>query len=232
MITPLFQTYAQPSEATKSVLREIVGIKENRVNSIESREAAILKIFELSVSEVNDLIKQLGSLKNLEADYLKIRNQMLTTLESYLKYFDSLSDRLEKTETLEEISDIANEFKNWREIYYNAELKKILNFVMTFQEKATLKTANARFDKISADLNRLKPSKIIKTEQLRALLNEAADRLKEAQLINNQAQYLLVDKNSNQIEIQDLIEGSFSGIKAAYKSFFKMSAALKEMIGL
>lgn len=232
LVMPLFQIQAQPSDNTKSVLREVVEIKESRVDSIKSRKTAILKIIELSVSEVNDLIKQLSSLKRLDVEYLKIRNQMLALLESYLKYLDALSTKLEKAETLEEIASLANEFKAWRENHYNVGLKKIINFVLVFQEKATLKTANARFDKIASDLNKLRSSKIIKTEQLLVLLNEAADHLKEAQLLNDQAQLLFVSQDSNQIEIGDLIEGAFTGIKAAYKSFFEMSALLKEMLGL
>ena len=156
---------------------------------------------------------------------------MLATLDSYLKYFNSLSAKLDKAETLDEIANLANEFKDWRE-NYNAGLKKIINFILVFQEKATLKTANARFDKITGDLNKFKSSKIIKTEQLRILLNEAADHLKEAQLLNDQAQILFISKDSNQIEIRSLIEDAFTNIIAAYKSFFKMSALLKEMLGL
>lgn len=230
LIMPLFNIYAQPSEAAKSALKEIVDLQENKVESAESRQDALLKVLKLTSLETQDFLGQLKNIKNLNIDHILLRDQLQTQLNDYLLYLESLTGKLinERPE-LNEIINLANEFKSWREKKYNPIIKNVLNFILVFQEKATLKTAQNRFDKINNDINKLKPSKYIKPEQLLVILNEAADKLRSAQALNDEAQELLLEKESQE-KIKKTVESAFNEIKATYKSFFKMSVLVKDWL--
>ncbi|MDP2695652.1 MAG: hypothetical protein Q8O87_00140 [bacterium] len=236
---PRFDVYAQ-SEALKSALKVVVDVKDEKVETLESRRTALLKILDLSRLEVEELMAKLSAIDVLEDEYIELQGQFSEDLESYIMYFDSLEDALiNNSLTQKELQLLAADFKTWHE-EYNINVKKIANFIWTFREADLLIIAKSRLNKISVDIKRFRSSKVIKISALTPPLANAAAALQEAEVLNKQAQNLLLATTTPPIAedeetpptIGELIEAALNKIKDAYKEFFKMSALLKEMLGL
>mgnify|MGYP001613026937 FL=1 len=213
------------------------GISEIKVETVDDRKAALLTIIDLTLLEIQDLENKLNAFKDLEGRYLDMRSSFLTQLENYTDYLNSIKELLTSSEfTLESIQKLAQELKDWRENEYAATVKNIVNFILSFQNQAILKIADARLGKISLDLKRFKAAKLLETGTLEPFLVKAGENLKKAGLLNDETMILLSTSTTPTIDsvktVQELVWQSLNEVKLAYKLFFQMSAEVKKLLKL
>ncbi|MHB9019643.1 MAG: hypothetical protein ACYC3G_02065, partial [Minisyncoccota bacterium] len=89
--------------------------------------------------------------------------------------------------------NLAQEYKDWREQNYNIYVKKLTVFILTFQEKNVLKTANTRLEKIMTDIKKLESAKILKKEDTWKFIDSAMKSLTNAQIFNSNAEKIITD---------------------------------------
>lgn len=224
----------------QSVLREVaekVGaigeIKNNLFLNAEERGAkellarkdALLKIFDLTLLEDEDLNKKLVGVKNLNEGEKKLRDSLIANLEENKNAYSEMKSRLEETNSITEVKQLAIDFKNWRNLVYNPKVEKIISFTLVFLEKNILETANQRLEKIKSDLEKLESAKLIKKEDTAGLLKKSIASLNRANELNNQAKLILL-KNLNEAEeaptLKSLVEESLKEIRIAYKIFIEI----------
>jgi len=189
LITP-YLSRAQ-SAALKSALNVVV--QESALVETEDPEAKqtlILKVLNLSSLEATELRNNLKNLGELEETYAESRDQFLRELDSILDYCESFKDVLADDLNLEEVMAVGDAFKDWRETNYEGEIKKIVDFVLVFQQDKTLKIAENRLEKTSKDLAKNKTSRI-KNEASR-LLGQIKSSLEDARNFNETAKALFL----------------------------------------
>lgn len=248
------------SEAIKSARQEVVesldelnGAKEEILSPAEKekrelalKKSALQKILTLSILETENIKEKLFSLKDkdIKAEFLVFREQLIENLDSALERFRETEDSLENDLELSEVEMIAGDLSDWRDASYAPESKKAIDFITVFQNKSILKTADQRFGKISAELKKIKSGK--QTRQ--PALNQAAQNLKEARELQDRAMSLLatylpktegeatleretaaeaVDLNAETDTpaqtIRHLVSKSLSKTKEAYKHFLDLN---------
>lgn len=216
------------------------------------KKDAFEKILALSILETRNLKDKIGALTEVEAELSVLQDTFADQLESYLSYFSGLRDKLRQTTVLGDIEALAGDFNDWRATGYNPQIKKIIDFGLTFQNKTLLRIADQRFSKMTADLKKAKNDKVT-LDTLQNLLSKSAVNLKEARNFNNQAIILLVAAyqpsqtvaeiadavKTNNVEtnidanqdanpsIRDLIALSMINMKSAYKNFVQIAGAVK-----
>jgi len=246
----LSQEAAAQSEAVRSAREEVIAtvdklaeIQEQDLTpeakereEIALKKTALQKIINLSAAETLDLKDKLASLTGVETQLISLQDQLLTKLEDYLAYFDDTNRALEIISRREEIQNLAGDFKDWREVSYNQELKKAIDFILVFQNKSLLKTAQERLIKFASEVRKTK----LVRESYQPLLNEAARNLREAREANNRALSLLGDylekslagevltklnsiPQTREPSLRELVETSLTKIKAAYKSLIDLA---------
>jgi|SRR3989338_732912 len=243
-------------------IEEISAIKNNESLDKEEREKrelrarteALAKIFELTLLEDNDLKNRLLVLKNLTDEQIKIKDALLKLLGENKNAYDELRPRLESAVILNQIKQLAADFKNWRRSVYNPKVEKILSFSLVFQQKNTLNIAENRLKKIQSDLQRLEDASVIKKEDTTSLLRKAIQELNQAKNLNRQAEELVTKilaeeffpitpnldltnidnpdelKLSNSPSVKSLIEESLKHIKTAYRLFLDIGKIVREKL--
>jgi len=201
-----------PSEAIQSAFQNVVEsvdqlltIKDSELSDeektlldIEVRKTALSRILDLSILEANDLKNKLKKLNMKDAplssvlDYSEIRDNFLNRLNGFLAYYDLTQETLNGSLDLEKIKNLAVDFKAWRETEYNPEVKKIMDFVLVFQIKASIKGSDRRLEKITVDLKKLESLKIMDVAKLRPPLEEATTAINMAREANSAANKLLL----------------------------------------
>jgi len=230
------------SEAIRSARQEVIATVDKLVEiqgqnlapeakereEIALKKTTLQKIINLSVIETLDLKNKLASLAGVEAELIVLEDQLLTKLEDYLAYFDGVREVLEVTSTREQVQKLAGDFKDWREVSYNQELKKVVDFILVFQNKTLLKTAQERLTKFVSEIRKTKLSR----GATQPLLNEAALNLREAREANNRALNLLAPSSSapqtQSASLRDSVETSLTKIKAAYKNLIDLADLVKK----
>lgn len=252
--------YAQSSEL-KSAKREILESAEKLASDADSeivRKEAVLKIIEFSLVETKDFIKKIQSFKNLSPELIRLQKLLLENLQDLLAdqagFLNQLNSEGFGSEAL---TQLAVDFKKWREEVYILELKKAINFVLTLQVSHILKIADSRFLNIGGDLRKLRGSKIIDSEPLHPLLVSAGLDLKEAHKIQKAVLAVVLDylpaatstqstiatstqqavtaaaEVSEKIsapDVKSLIEELLVKIKSVYKKFLAMSRIVEDQL--
>lgn len=252
---PWKPSYAETS--LKSALKEAVEkaekiseIKNNEYLSEEQREGmeiaarkeALEKILNLTILENQDLENKLSAFKNLNEKREEIKNYLLQLLQENENSYREIENRLAEIKNLEEIKQLASDFKNWRNLVYNPRTEKIIYFNLVFQGRNNVATANSRLNKIREDLNKLNGNNNF--EWAENLLNKAHLKIIKAENINLSAEGLVIQEidkgkgnwsfikklfSKNQIPtIKLLVEESNQNIKDAYQIFIELGKALRE----
>lgn len=245
---PPYSSKAQ-SEALKSALNEVVQSEETiKGNSVEAKKAIFLKIINLSLLETKELKEKIDNLGELE-EYFGLKDWFSAKLDEYIKYFQLLREQIKSGLNEDELGNLINDFKNWRESDYNLQIKKIIDFILVFQQKQSLVTAENRFEKISKDLQKIKSLKGNKLELANRLLKEARIYLDEAWRLYSLSEKLLLPFDEEiaatstvattsttstevlQLQISDvreLLKNTMNEIKNAYQKFFQISVLIKK----
>jgi hypothetical protein len=262
---PSLRVYIHAQENLKSALKEAMqkiemigeikekenlSVKEKIEMEIQTRKEALLKIFEFTLLEDENLKNKLTGIKNLNQIQEQIREVLLNALKENENAHQEMQKRLENAKTLDEVKQLATDFKNWRALVHNPKMEKIIAFTLIFQEKNVLKISQDRLEKIKIDLEKLEKMKILKKEEISGYLAEAVANLEKAVALNRQAEdtlFLILAKevtliapteeiqneeNKETPSVKSLVEESLKYVKETYGSFIKISKLVKEKIGI
>ncbi len=201
------------SDEIKSTRKEVIeaidrlsAIKDQELSPAERvrreaelKRAALEKILTLSDLETRGLRLRVAGTADIGDAFVPLREDLVTRLDGYGDYFAGMKRVLKNTVALDDIQKLAGQFKDWRDSTYNPETRKAAEFVLSFQNRDALKTADQRLIKIGSDLRRHKVLKS-KIEIWQSTLMRAAQNLKQAHQLNDQALEILAGYIPRQIE--------------------------------
>ncbi len=232
---------------------------EDRIQKeMSARREALLKIFDLTLLEDSDLKTKLTGIKNLNADQEKIRVKLLGLLTENESSYSEMKTRLDNAKSIEEVKQLAADFKNWRSAVYNSKVEKIVSFTLVFQQKKTLGLSFERLEKIKAELKKMESEDLIKKEDTEKLLQKSLSNLEQAGKFNDRAEAILLialakeffppkskimtkpvtppemkltdENNKESPTVKSLVKQSLLYTKLAYKYFIEIGKIAKEKI--
>jgi len=145
-----------------------------------SRQKIFYKVMELSNAEIKTLNENLNNLRIDNKDYAQKREEFLKKLSEFEIYNKEVKEKISKTETLEDLKNLAVDFKNWREQTYNPQVQIMIDFSLIFKQQEILATTTERFEKISKDVKKLTNLGAEQKQQLNSLLETAKEKLNSA----------------------------------------------------
>lgn len=257
LFLPMAKTQAQ--ESMQSMLMGIVGRITSLLNiggnkelspeqklqqELQTRKDAVSEIYDLTLAEQNDLLARLAALDNLTATQEKMRSALKNKLTENESSFNQIRDRLRSVATIEDVKQLAADFKNWRTLVYDQKAGNVAAFTFVFQENGIITTAKQRLEKISKDLSGRKSS----PAEADTLLEKAAEDLKDAEDLHNQAKIQIMVALTDQADLtgskiinravtdeiaasmtdaRNFTEQSFQGISDAYRIFLEIGRIIK-----
>ena len=184
----------------------------------ESPVVSLQRVIDILESQARDLRQGLVNLSGLKDGQKQRRQAYLMFLDGALDYYESL----QVNDDGSNVKVIANEIKSRRQNNYQAEIRKISDFVLVYQAMNILRTAEKRFTRIDSDLERLIGLAILKAGKPEIILNDAHASLAAADSLMNQAETLLDARAKNET-LRFLISDAIKNIRQAYKDFFAIS---------
>lgn len=233
--------------------------EEKETKKFEAAKDALLSVIELGLTEISAFKEKLSEQKieKLSAsDYTFDAEEIHGNLKKMVEYYEAYhQDMLKRVELLEDYKDaqgLAKDIKNWREKIYRPGIKKILSLELTLKNKEIIKVANNRFDKILADLRKLKNAKLITLSSVEPLLDNITGNKKAIIALDEEITAIILkilktptatleasDKlSSEKVLISDhqlisnLVEQSFLKVKDMYRAFIEINSLVKKMIGV
>ncbi|MBI2075494.1 MAG: hypothetical protein HYT82_02400 [Candidatus Harrisonbacteria bacterium] len=234
--------------------KDAVTTENREKEEFRAKTQALKKIIELGKLEVADLRARLANFRIEELvaddftfDAVETANNLAGMLEGFAAYDDAAGVELLNAQNTADIKKIASDMRAWREETYNPGVKKILSLGLLLQNRAALKTASVRFDKILADLRKLKSAELISFETLQPSTTAAGASIRKAKALNDDATGIMfhilratpASENeergaplSAHERIANLLDQSFAELRAAYKAFLEMNGEVKKMLGV
>ncbi len=232
---------------------------ENRIQKeMQARKEALSKIFDLTLLENSDLKTKLENIENLTDDQEKIRVKLLGLLTENESSYSEMKTRLDNAKSIEEVKQLAADFKNWRSAVYNSKVEKIVSFTLVFQQKKTLGLSFERLEKIKAELKKMESEDLIKKEDTEKLLQKSLSNLEQAGKFNDRAEAILLialakeffppkskimtkpvtppemkltdENNKESPTVKSLVKQSLLYTKLAYKYFIEIGKIAKEKV--
>lgn len=190
---------------------ELTNVKnENSRESFNSRVETFKEVLNLSLSEMENIKLRLLSLDNLTEKGLALREEMVSWFDEVLKFYNSQKQDLKKLEndenaTINDIKNLAQKFKEWRETDYLPKIDEIYNFILINLEKEAVQMAQNRFQKISRSLNQLKENNVKNLDGVFELLDKTKKLIQEGNELNQKSEDLfwqfltpsLIEENSS-----------------------------------
>lgn len=207
------------SDALKSAYDEVVETAGK-----VSPKVSLQKVIEFLSAQVQDAKNSLALLRGLNEDQGRQRQALVRFLNEAELYLNNID--LENTE----VKIAVEELKDWREQAFNPQLKKVSEFLLVFQARGVLNTAETRALKIRADLERLSDLKIIKKDKPQNLLNEANLLLVSAEDLWGKAEKMLYAEDTEDSDIRETISGVAVKIRLAYKKFLEISQLVRDSL--
>ena len=211
------------------------------------RQKTFYKVMELSRAELKNLNENLNGLKtDKDSDYAKKKDEFLKKLSEFEIYDKEVEEEISKTKTVEDLKNLAVDFKNWREEAHNPQVQIMMNFSLILKQKEILATTTERFEKIEKDVKKLTNLGLEQKQQLNSLLDIAKNRLGLANdsfqkaktvlddylyatsTLSTTTESTITEKQFNNFEFQELIKESFEKIKEVYEIFLKMSGLARK----
>ena len=191
--TPVALATDAPAEQAKPVtdnVSQLIQIKDDASISgpakdekeLEARLNIIKNVLKLSTDEITKLRDRLEKLPKFDDESQEkiLKTEYQKSLGSFSFYYTDMSEKLADVKTNDDAKALAEELKNYRDVTYNPEIKKIANFTILFYAADIVKTGKTRLNKISGDISRLEKLGYLKTGIF-------ADKLKEAQTLLDDA---------------------------------------------
>lgn len=205
LFLPISKTYAQDSfqfniRGIAGKISNFLSIKKSAETApedkthreISARKESVQKIFDLTTLEQDDLLNRLSELKDLNNQQEKMRNKLTEFVKENNNGLKEIENRLENAGTLEEIKQLAADFKNWRTLVYNPKTEKVVAFTFVFQGKNILNVASGRLEKVAADLSAYQNALDEKDAKAEEIFRKAESNIREAEELNGQARNLIM----------------------------------------
>lgn len=213
------------------------------------------KVIELGLAETKDLKSRLADLHieefvadDFTFDAVETSSTLAQMLASFDDYYNEAEKKLLAAKDITDVKAIAQAMRAWREKTYNPGVRKILSLGLLLQNRVALKTAAARFDKILADLRKLKSAELITMTTLDPLVTASGANLKKAKALHEDATNIMLhilrerpgmppetgeaELISPHERISNLVDQSFAELRGAYKTFISVNGAVKKMLGI
>ncbi len=271
--TPVSLAMETPVEQLKPVtdsVNQLIQIKDDSSLSwfakdekeLEARLNIIKDVLKLSTDEIAKLQERLKRLplfddksqeKILKTEYQK-------SLDSFSSYYADVSKKLADVKANDDAKALAEELKNYRDVTYNPEIKKIANFTILFYTADIVKTGKARLNKISEDISRLEKLGYLKIGVFEDKLKKAKTLLNDADKLQQEAVAIILavpmeaDETGATVTEQatgstntttdetkiieepkdpgDLTSQSLKNVKDTYDIFLQIGKDLKKYLGL
>lgn len=236
LIMPLLNLRAQELNNVYDGLKAAKENSELPADEKEKQEAAVrkdalLKILNLSLAEAEDLINDLKALDLNTEEQQEWRDYLIYVLETYREYYEKFKKELTADLSVADSKLLAKGFQFWRKGSYAKHIPLITNFIFIFNEQKILRIAEARLEKITADLGRLEKTTSLNKEEFEQFLDNAKTDLQNAWALNQKAEQSFLDgENSGDVKL--LAQASLKEIKNAYKEFLEVSKKVRQLLGL
>lgn len=235
LLIPVSVVKAQ-TDALKSAIQNATD-SVNKAKEAEdplAHKQALQKIIDSSIIRTNEFIGRLTLLRGLESGYEELRDSHAASLRSFIEYYNSVLSKLGELEGVDSIRALAAELKDWRDSIVNPEMEKIVEFLLVFQGRSILNTANNRLSLIEADFEYFQGIKDLNSARIQSLLNDAAELLRSADRLQLLAEEVLLaqaDPEPAQViqspTIRTIVSSALFKVKAAYKNFLEVSVILR-----
>lgn len=236
-------------------VKDTVGAEDKEKQELRAKTQTLQKVIELGKREVEDLNERLDELHIEELvaddftfDPVEAAETFAQMLDTFDNYYAEAEKRLLVAGNLTDIKKIAADMRAWRESIYNPGVRKLLSLGLVLQDRAAIKTASSRFDKILADLRKLKSAELITLDSLQPLISGSGASLKKAKALNEDATNILfrilrerpgmladngdVTLITPHERIGNLADQSLAELRIAYKKFMELNQAVKKMLGI
>lgn len=223
IFSTIFVNLAGATSGEPQVLALSMGEPQVLAQSETPKAISLGKIIDSLIGQATDFRTNLEGLKGLSKKQEVLRQEYLKFLDETLDYYQSLEVNPDGSN----VKILATELKDKREGELGAEIKQISDFLLIFQVKAVLKTAENRFSRIRTDLERLIDLKILNQDKAGFLLNDAHLLLVSADELIGQAES---NFGTADADTRGLLSEAIGEIKLAYKKFLEISNLLKEAL--
>ncbi len=212
LFLPAARSHAQ--ESFQSTIREIanrigtllmlrknseLSPEEKLRQEITARKEAVRKIFDLTELEQSDLLSRLSGLENLNEQQEKMRTALTELVKENSNGLKEIRNRLDKADTLDDIKQLAADFKDWRTFVYNPKTEKVVAFTFVFQGKNILSVTDERLERVKNDLAEYQNSLKESDKEAEGLLAKAGTEIREAHELNGQARNIILIALNNSL---------------------------------
>ena len=176
---------------------ELPSLTDVAQNDFETRRTVLIKVFELSKSEILDLQARLVAIgRPSDAESSLVYDALIRGLEDHLDLIESRMKELSSSYiTLDGVRVTADNFKKWRETVYDPGTRELFDFLILQQGGSILSIVENRYEKVATDVARLKVSvEAEKAEAFEAMLKEARNRVENAKLFRDQARIVFLNE--------------------------------------
>jgi len=195
-------------------LNLLIAVKQSDLDAeekikleINTRQAAFNNIIDIALTEIALLKNRLEELEKNEPT-----QQLLTDLEGFIAYYETLRKQINRQLELKELMNIGRQFKLWREITFQPKINQIADLLLATHNEKIIAMAGNRLEKIKNDLKKIKnflsPAQ---WQHFEELFTKAKLAVALAQELKKTAPNAISQK-----------------IKEAYFSFLEMSRLIKE----
>ncbi len=181
-------------ESVKESLDNLVTAKDDRQPmELSLRIETLRKVFDLSLAEAKDTRVKLLELEGLKGNEEIWRDISADSMKDAMDYFQSQEqyiDDNEKTLAVDDVKNIAKDFKDWRDKNYLPVFSAVRDYFLVNQQDKTIETARKRWQKIDADVQKLEKAKIKGIKDARTMLVSADKLISESSTFNKEARTL------------------------------------------
>ncbi|CAD5111397.1 DgyrCDS709 [Dimorphilus gyrociliatus] len=226
----LNETKASNIKIDKSIDEVIDKERKNWMDKFKTLEVSLSNQLQVVVNEKDDFKKQL----------LNIRNDMLNEKKQWQETTDSLSQQLQQTQ--KKYEDASRDLNSAQKKHANLQIK-LKQLEETNSEMLADKTAQHKEMKenLQSQLNEIKSTADIETDQVRQQLTKALEELTEVKCslaekqhdndsLNNQIKELQIELKSNDQKLTTLAEDAQKALTASLNESKRVMEAEREKI--
>jgi len=155
---------------------------------------------DLLINDAKDLKIKLIALDKIENERLiNWKDEVVEKLNEIIGYYENIKENASENESslvLEEIQQLAIDFKTWREENYLPLQDEIQNLLLIKKEKEALQISNRRLEKISNDITILEQAGFSQIDELKNMFENAEKLIENAEVENEEAMELFITKNT------------------------------------
>lgn len=174
---------------------EVSSATEPAMTDFETRRAVLMKVFELSETEILDLQKRMEEIgRPDDPTYGIIYSAINDGLKEHLQLVQSRIQELGSSYiTLDGIRVTAEHFKKWRESVYDPGTRELFDFLILYQGANIVRIVDERYEKVVGDVMKLQNSlDAARVDSLNAMLADVKTRLVKVHELDSAARSLFL----------------------------------------